>query len=829
MVNGCTINEMILRKATVKRIAVLGCLLVLLGLRYEVSPAQEQSKEQIKAEAESQLDKMTPAEIDQKLKELGMTREEAIAKAKEYGISLEDYLSRLRPVPAAGSTESVFGSSANPLRGDPRLDNQKPSYRFLGDLDTVSLRLLKTLRKYPVPGFGVRLGADSLMQPYGFDIFQFPSTFFTPSAASPPPPSYQLGPGDEITLSVWGETRLSYQLSVNREGNLVVPDVGPVSANGLTLGQFEDKLLKRMSSVYSSLQGGARARTFLDVSLGKLRTIQVFVTGEVNRPGGYAIPAMSTVLSAMYAAGGPTLSGSMRNIRILRRGEEIPAADLYSYIQKLQKSNDVSLMDGDVLYIPPATRRVAITGQVTRPAIYEIKDGETLSDLLQLAGGLRFFAYTKRIHVERIVPLRERQMYDKEILQIDLSFETSQQMLGSRETLEDGDIVHVLEIAFDQINRVDIAGPVYKPGRYGLTPGMRVADLIMLADSLRRSTFSELGTISRILPNLRREILRFNIRMALGGEEANNLLLKNEDSVFVYPDSLFYPQRMVTIAGAVRNPGKYPRREKLTVGDLIVMAGGLTELGQVSGIEVARMDTTQVGRYTTVFKVDLPDEYWKSGETDFCLSDDDIVSIPENPKITVPRSVVLTGYVMYPGTYAIRYSGERLAEFFKRAGGIRVGAYIEGARLFRKFNNAGLVPIDFKKALDDESSRDNVILYDKDSINVAIVEDVVYVYGEVIVPSPVLYKKGASLDFYLEQAGGTKEEADEERVVVLLPGGKKCDGGGLFGSQDILPGSSVYVPKKIEKEDKTLPILRDVVTILASLAALTVAMIQVTK
>lgn len=820
---------MILRKATAKRIGMLGAVLVTLWSPSGVATAQEQSKEQIKAEAESQLSKMTPEEIDQKLKDLGITREEAIAKAKEYGISLEDYLSRLRVVPNPGSTEVQFGRAENPLIGDPRLGVQRSNYRFLGDLDTATIRTLRTVKRIPVPGFSARYGVDSLIQPYGFDIFQFPSSFFIPSAASPPPPSYQLGPGDEVTLTLWGETRLSSQLSINKEGNLLVPDVGPVSANGLTLEQFQAKLLNRMSSVYSSLQGGSRARSFLDVSLGKLRTIQVYVTGEVTRPGGYAIPSMSTVLSAMYAAGGPTINGSMRNIRIARRGGENPSSDLYFYLQKMQKSSDVLLMDGDVLFIPPATRRVAIVGDITRPAIYEVKDGETLSDLIQLAGGLRFFAYTKRINVERIVPFRERRLYDKEVLQIDLNFESAEAMLASKETLEDGDVVHVLEIAFDPVNRVDIVGPVYKPGRYGLTPGLRVADLIMLADSLKRSTFAELGTVSRILPNLRREILPFNVRMALGGDEKNNVILKNEDSVFVYPDSLFYPQKMVTIAGAVRQPGKYPRRENLRIGDLIVMAGGLTELGQVSGIEVARMDTVEVGKYTQVYKVDLPTDFWKAGDHDFNLRDDDIVSIPENPRITVPQSVVLTGYAMFPGTYAIRYSGERIADLFKRAGGLRVGAYIEGTRLFRKFNNAGLVPIDFKKALEDESSRDNVILYDRDSIHVAIVEDVVYVTGEVIVPSPVLYKRGASLDYYIEQAGGTKQEADEDRMFVLLPGGKKWEGGGLFGNQDILPGSSVYVPKKIEKEDKTLPILRDIVTILASLAALTVAMIQVTK
>ena len=820
---------MILRQANAKDAQILGALLTLLLVLPALALSQEQSREQIRSEAEIQLQKMTPAEIDQKLKELGMTREDAIAKAKEYGISLDDYLSRLRPVQGTEAQESPFGRAAGPIRGDPRLEAAKSSYRFLGDLDTVSLRSLRALKKIPVPGFSVRLGPDSLIQPYGYEIFQFPSSFFTPSAAAPPPPSYQLGPGDEINLTVWGETRLSYQLSINKEGNLLVPDVGPVSAIGQTLAQFQEKLLRRMSFVYSSLQGGPRARTFLDVSLGRLKTIQVFVTGEANRPGGYAIPSMSTVLSALYAAAGPTINGSMRNIRILRRGEQLPYTDLYSYIQSMHESTDVILMDGDVLFVPPASRRVAVIGDITRPAIYEVKDGETLSDLIQLAGGLRFLAYTKRVHVERIVPFRERQLYDREVLQVDLNFDSAQEMLASKATLEDGDIVHILEIAFDPVNRVDISGPVYKPGRYALVPGMRVADLILRADSLNRSTFSELGTVYRLLPNLRREVRPFNVRLALSGRDSSNILLKNEDSVVVYPEGLFFPQKMVTIAGAVRQPGKYPRRENLTIGDLIVMAGGLTELGQVSGIEVSRMDTVEVGKYSNVFKVDLPADYWKSDARDFQLKDDDIVSIPENPKITVPKSVIMTGYVMYPGTYAIRYSGERLSDLFKRAGGLRIGAYIDGARLFRKYNNAGLVPLDFKNALEDESSRDNVILYDRDSISVPIVEDVVYVTGEVIVPSPVLYKKGASLGFYIEQAGGTKQEADEDRIVVLLPGGKKWDSGGIFGGQDILPGSSVYVPKKIEKEDKTLPILRDVVTILASLAALTVAMIQVSK
>ncbi|MEW6512313.1 MAG: SLBB domain-containing protein, partial [Bacteroidota bacterium] len=689
---------------------------LLLSLIVAQAGVQSQTREQVRAEAEGTLQRMTPAEIEQKLKDLGLTRDEAVAKAREYGISLEDYLSRLRLV-QEGEPGTLLGRGDQQLRSDPRLGAHRPSYIFLGDLDTLvaGKRLPKARQRIPVPGFEARYGVDSLLQPYGFDLFQNESTFFTPSQSAAPPPSYALGPGDEITITLWGETRYSFQGVVNREGNLVVPDVGPVSASGLTLLQFQSKLLNRMSSVYASLLGGPRARTHLDVSLGKLKNIQIFVTGEVMRPGGYSIPSMSTILTALYAAGGPTISGSMRNIHIIRRGEKHLTADLYEYLLRMETASDQHLMDGDIIFVGPAVRRVALVGAVVREAIYEVADAETLGDLLRMAGGLRFSASTKRAYLERIVPFRERKLYDKDLVHFNLEFPSVDDLLASKEKLENGDVVRIFTIDYLPYNRVDIAGPVYKPGRYALTPGMRVADLIHIADSLRRSTFAERGTVSRLLPDLRREILPFNLRRALEGDGNENLLLKNEDSVIVYAESLFYPQRNVTITGAVRWPGKYLRREQMTVGDLIVMAGGLTESGTVSGIEVARMDTVEVGKYSKVYKVDLPRDYWTGGAEDFLLSDHDIVSIHENPKYTPPKSVVITGYVMLPGTYAIRYSGERLADLFRRSGGLRVGAYLEGSRLFRKFNNAGLVPLNFNEALADESSRDNVVLYDGDS------------------------------------------------------------------------------------------------------------------
>jgi protein involved in polysaccharide export with SLBB domain len=580
-----------------------------------------------------------------------------------------------------------------------------------------------------------------------------------------------------------------------------------------------------MTTIYSGLRGGAAsANTFLDVSLGKLKTIQVYVLGEVVRPGGYALSSMSTAMNAMFAAGGPTAEGTLRNVRIERIGDSSTTVDLYGYLLKGDTPSGLSLQDGDIVFVKPAGKRVAVVGQVVRPAIYEVKDGETLGDAISFAGGFRFNAYIDRLHIERVIPFDQRNSYSRNVMDFDVRFKSASEVLSSRERLEDGDIVKVFRVGNLPQNRVIISGSINKPGVFELLPGMRIRDLIMAADSLKRSTFAERGTLFRVLPNLRWEISGFDPRLALEGREEDNILLRNEDSVVVYPDSLFFPEHPVTIKGAVRHPGTFVRNDNMSISDLVVMAGGLTEGASTTGWEISRMDTTQLGVYSKIFKVDMDKEYWNDRKNEKTpLEDFDVVFVPTDPKYTVQKSVKLTGYVMFPGSYAIRYEGERLADVFKRAGGIRKGAYLEGARLIRKFNNAGLIPIDFTQAIDDPESRDNVVLYDGDSIHVAYIEDIVYVSGEVYVPSPVLYKEDAGLGYYIRQAGGYKEEAEEGRTVVFLPGGKKWEGG------DILPGSSIFVPKKIEKPDTTLPIIRDLATILASLAAITVALIQVTK
>ena len=780
------------------------------------SPFVSSLHSQDRAQVESAVRNMSPEEIDRRLKNLGMTRDEAIQRAKENGINVEDYLSRFQEFePSASDT----------------------TFKTFGKFDTSLFRAAKydSLRRrivVPVRGFSNRLGPDSLLQPYGFDVFQYPSSTFEPSLNVTTPQSYVLGPGDEIVISVWGDTKLNYQLPVNREGNLVIPEIGPVAANGMTVQQFREKLLRRMTQAYSGLRNGASgASTFLDIALGRLRTIQVFVLGEVVKPGGYTISSMSTSFHAVYLAGGPTINGTLRNIQVIRPSEKIPDIDLYDYLVRGDRTKDVRLQDGDVVLVKPAGKRVAVVGRIARPAIYEIRDKETLGDAASLAGGLLFDSYFERVHIERIIPFDQRSKYARNVLDLDVEFTSVEDLRKSNTPLEDGDIVTFRKISDLPENKVTILGNVQKPGTFELKKDMRVKDLILLADSLKRNTFSERGTLFRLLSNLRREVYSFNPRLALANDQVNNLVLKNEDSLVVYEESQFFPQQIVTIVGAVRKPGTYPRYDKFTVGDLAVLAGGITESASLEGWEVARIETTQVGVFSKIFKFNVDENYWNNeGPTKFELRDFDQLNVPFNPKFTPQRSVTVAGYVMYPGTYTIKSEQEKVDDMITRAGGLKPGYYLEASRLTRKRNGAGLVPIDFVSVQANPKSVENISVVDGDSIYIANKDNVVYVRGEVFVPSAVVYKKGASLAYYINQAGGYREEADEGKTVVSLPDGRKWEKGWFFfPNPDILGGSTILVPRKIEKPDNTLQVISSLATILASLAAITVALVQVTK
>jgi len=775
-----------------------------------------QQKEAIKQQAETQLQHSTPDQVKAKIKELGMTEKEAEAKANALGIDLQKYLEiqegkqEAQPPPEIQAPQDI---------SDQTTKNAAPTAAAVPQVP------------YTIPGFEKRSGVAGL-QLYGYDIFQFPTSTFEPVLNMPTSPHYLLGPGDEIVLTMWGETQLFIQLAVNREGNIVVPNAGPVPAQGITVDALKERLLRRLTSFYSGLHNGdTNANTWLDVSIGKLRTIQVFVLGEVKKPGGYSISSISTSFLALYVAGGPSINGSLRSIDVLRNNKSISTIDFYDYALRGDKSKDVRLQDGDIVFVKTIGKRVALAGNVIHPAIYELRPKETLHDVLAMAGGLQANAYVDRAHVERIIPFAERKLYTKNILDLDLKFSSSEDLLKSDFKLENGDIISIFRINEFLQNRVTILGNVKKPGVFALKTGMKIGNLVQEADSLLSDTFGERANLVRVLPSLRRQIIPFNLTLAMQGDSANNLELEPEDEVTVFKLAYFFPEQNVSIAGAVRKPGTYIRREKMTVADLVVAAGGLTEDASKQDWELAKLDTTKIGSLSTIKKFNVTENYWDDQKDQpIILEDFDHLMVPSNPKFNRKRLVSINGYVLYPGAYALQKEDEKLSSIIQRAGGLRRGAYLEGSTLMRKWNNAGLVPVDFKKVLDDDESRDNISMLDGDVINIAFKQEVILVRGEVFVPAAVVYKKGASLSYYLNQAGGLKDEADEDRIFVTLPNGKRWEEAWfIFPNPDILGGSVIFVPKKIEKENKTLPIIRDWATITVSLAAIIIGIIQITK
>jgi protein involved in polysaccharide export with SLBB domain len=784
---------------------------------------------------------MTPEQIKAEIAKAGLSEQEAIQLAKENNVDLDKFLKQENAL-----KQTVVQSDSVPP-------------------EVLSLR--KQIPQKPktivVPSFKNR-GDEAQVAPFGYEIFQCSPTAFEPVLNMPTPANYRVGAGDEIVLNIWGQTQLTYQLTIARDGYVLIPDVGKVQVEGLSMQQVREKLIQQMSQIYEGLrQGKTNATTFLDVSLGKLRTIQVFVMGEAFQPGGYILSGMSTVFTALYYAGGPNPSGSLRQLQLIRDEKNIATIDFYDFALYGKKTSDVRLQEGDIIFIPPAGKRAAVTGNILRPAIYELKPEESFSNLLKFAGGLMFDSYFKRVHIERVVPFALRTQYSKDILDVDLEFQSVETLYSSKEKIEDGDVVSIFSVNKERENLITLSGNVWKPGSYELTPGMRIKDLIIKGDGYREDTFLDRGVIIRVRQeDLKQEIFPFNLRMAMQSDETQNLILQRLDEVIVYKEEFFHPRFPVTITGAVQNPGSYKRTENMTVADLLIMAGGTLQGADLSNIEIARLDTMDERKISKILYASLPENYWAAEKQNVIqLADYDVISVRMNPHFKTSKMVIVNGEATYPGTYAIEYEGEKLGSLIKRFGGFKSTAYLEGVRFTRSPKIGGVVtqditnyvgnmldslgkqipmatrtagddvPINILNILDDSTSRENIELMDGDEIIVPRNPGVVYVQGQVNLPSSVPYKKGASLDYYLKQAGGVSENGDEEKTIVVLPNRQKWEPSGffLFPDPEILSGSTIIVPFQIKEKSMTLQILREWASISLSTASVAILLWQVLK
>ena len=664
-------------------------------------------------------------------------------------------------------------------------------------------------------------------QPFGYEVFRYSPTTFEPLAYGPVDQDYPLGPGDELVLTMWGDAQLALTATVNREGAVVLPDVGTIPVNGLTLEGARSRIRAVLARIYAGLRAAGPGSTIsLDLSLGKLRSIQVFLLGEVVKPGGYTVSSVSRVLNALYVAGGATRPGSLRDVRVIRGGQVVAHVDLYRLLLTGDAADETRLQNGDVVFVPPVGRRVKVSGPLRRNAIFELKDGENLAALLRMAGGPQADADLSRAQITRVVPpaLRDS-LHGQDRLALDVSLAAAASPGGGDVPLCDADELVAYSIGQERSNTVTISGlSVLKPGLYEYRPGLRVRDLLGLAGGLKPEAFLGRAQVTRTAADRTRSVLRVDLAGALAGDPRDDVVLEPLDELSVLSKWDIEERGHVSIDGLVRHPGQYEYLEGMTLADLVFQAGGLTDEALALDVELARVDHDARGAHIAdtlrvpIERTLLAD----SRASSFALVRWDAVFVRRDPEYREQVFVTVDGEVRFPGRYALTRRDERILDLVKRAGGLTEYAYAPAASFSR--SGAARLGIDLPAVLRDPRSPSNLVLESSDVLRVPRFAPTVTIEGAVFNPVTALYHAGAGVGYYVTQANGYRQDADKRRTVVVQANGS-VQKGGTPGA-----GSRVLVPARPPTDQKDhLKDLATLMTILASVATTVYLVSQGTK
>ena len=650
---------------------------------------------------------------------------------------------------------------------------------------------------------------------FGRNIFNIDKLTFQPNLNMATPENYRLGPGDEVIVDVWGASQNTMRLEVSPDGYVNITNLGPVYLNNMTIKDARQLLKQELGKIY------ADSANNIQVTLGNIRTIQVNVMGEVRAPGTYALSSLSTVFHALYASGGVSDIGSLRNVQVARGGKTIARLDVYEYIMKGLIQDDIRLQDGDVVIVPTYDALVKITGKVKRPMFYEMKNGESAATLLKYAGGFSSDAYKKSIRVLR--------KDGKEF-----SVKTVDDIHYSAFKLIDGDVVTVDSILNRFNNRLEVKGAVYHPGVFELSGSLNtVRQLVEKADGLLGDAFTGRAVLYRERENLTKEVLPVDIEGILKGTSPDIALQKND---ILYIPSIHDLQDMgkVTISGEVNKPGSYTYADHMSLEDLVITAGGLKESASLVRVDVSRRirdpkGTTEPDMIGQNFSFGLKDGFVVDGEAGFELQPYDQVFVRRSPSYNEQVSVTVDGEVLYRGEYTLSTKSERLSSLIQRAGGVSRYAYVRGAKLRRVANEEELrrmedvvkmvrreigetlatslglkvdstftVGIDLEAALANPGSDADLVLREGDVLTVPEYNNTVKVNGAVMMPNTVSYAKGKSVKYYLNQAGGYSANAKKSQKFIIYMNGQVAEVKGS-GKKQIEPGCEIVVPNKTKK------------------------------
>ena len=657
---------------------------------------------------------------------------------------------------------------------------------------------------------------------FGADFFRLDPGVFNPTTFGPVPADYLVGVGDQLVIDVWGEVELRYERIVDRDGAIIIPKAGKIHCYNRTLTEVNQAVRDKLSRSYSGIdRSGQGGSTFVEVSLGNLRAIRVYVVGEVAQPGAYEMSSVSTIFTALYAAGGPGTLGSLRDIRLMRGDQPALTLDLYAYLLSGQRENDAILRDGDTVFVPPRQLTVAISGQVRRSLRFELKEGEGVRDLIRFAGGFTPEAATEMVHVQRIVPPRDRQPQqpDREFLDLDLRNKM-------KYLLRDGDRVSVDRSPDRMENWVVINGNVKRPGRYEFKPGLTATGLIGQAGGLWQDTLNERALIDRIDERGNYQGLDFPLGEVIQGA-AEDPQLQPRDQVRVFSIWDVQDRYQVAISGQVRAAGSFDFREGMTMRDLVLKAGGLTDGADVVSAEVSRLKDSAIKSRdpdippgSTIELIEVPlGEDWLTDGGKFLLQAHDRVAIRKLPWWQLQRTVTVRGEVPFPGVYALDSPCERLSAIIARAGGLKPTAYAPGTRIVRSKDQIGNIALDLDKALKKPGGEHDPILESGDEILVPQERNIVKVTGAVSFPTSVVFESGTSIGDYVRRSGGFAEMADKGKTHVIYPNGMSRPVRKIWRDPEVLPGSTIVVPYETPRQGASkLETMREITAIMAGLA-----------
>ena len=653
------------------------------------------------------------------------------------------------------------------------------------------------------------VGGDSGFVVFGRDVFARKTTQFDPAVNGPLPPDYRIGSGDRFTIALSGDVNQTQDLLVGRDGMAFITGVGPITAANLTFNQLRSAVASRLATNFSGITTGRVTVTLIPTAMG---TNQIFVLGDVKTPGAYPISRLGTVLTALYAAGGPSDEGNGRAVDVKRNGNIVSTVDLYDYLITGSAATDVRLENGDVVFVRPRGPRVRVAGAVVRPATYELKAGETLLDAIRMAGGFLPEAERRRVQIERVVPAAQRQRVgsDKEVIDI-----TSPTLATP---VEAGDVVHVFRIAERIANDISVEGlGVWRPTRIAFVNGMKLSQAIEGAGGTKPDAYLGAVQISRLQADSTRKLTRVGLRP--DGSPVDDIALASHDIVTVYSVQEFRTQRFVKVGGAVRKPGEIPYQDGMTLRDAVMAAGGLEESALLDHAEIARLPESRANGVTaTTIPVALDSTYLFERSADgryqgppgiqaapgrtpeVQLQPYDAISILRQPDFEYQRTVTVGGRVKFPTTYSLKSKTERLYDIIARAGGLTSDADSSAIIFIRTKDSTGRVGVNLPRVLKNPNDIDNLILVDKDSIYIPAYNPIVMVRGEVnSKATAVAYVRGADIDYYISSAGGATAQADKGRAFVLQPNGKvqtKHRTLWVFHSDpQPQPGATVQVPR----------------------------------